>query len=391
MTAAAPTLVPAPPPIPPSPHNHNQHQANAHGGNPSNKLVMSPDSSSVVDDKDKCPAHPFIQARTSPTAVVVSCSAGPGQGSQLTWTSPAGAGGGPIMPAGIAYPVMGLPQDPTGAATAGMIYGVPIATQDHQVVSPGVNSVLSLPTSTPNVVQQQPPTAISISPVIQQSNPGVVGSTTISPLGPATGSVQPQQHNVPTSSASLLSSTGVPQQQQHPTKEIIHCKSCTLFPPNPNAPPPTTREKPPGCRTAFVGGLPENITENLVREIFERCGEITTIRMSKKNFCHIRFEMEQFVELALYLSGYRIRIGSNSESANIGRLHVDYAQARDDLYEWECRQRQLLREQRHRERLEQERLQPPSPPPAVHYSDHEAANVSERIKGTSPSFTSPQQ
>lgn len=38
------------------------------------------------------------------------------------------------------------------------------------------------------------------------------------------------------------------------TKEIIHCKSCVLFPPNPNAPPPTTRERPPGCRTIFVGG-----------------------------------------------------------------------------------------------------------------------------------------
>lgn len=35
----------------------------------------------------------------------------------------------------------------------------------------------------------------------------------------------------------------------NPVKEIIHCKSCTLFPPNPNAPPPMTRERPPGCRT----------------------------------------------------------------------------------------------------------------------------------------------
>lgn len=43
-------------------------------------------------------------------------------------------------------------------------------------------------------------------------------------------------------------------------KEIIHCKSCTLFPPNPLAPPPTTRERPPGCRTVFVGGLPDNTT-----------------------------------------------------------------------------------------------------------------------------------
>jgi len=52
-------------------------------------------------------------------------------------------------------------------------------------------------------------------------------------------------------------------------KEIIHCKSCTLFPPNPNAPPPTTRERPPGCRTIFVGGLPENTTGKTCKLQFE--------------------------------------------------------------------------------------------------------------------------
>lgn len=50
-------------------------------------------------------------------------------------------------------------------------------------------------------------------------------------------------------------------------KEIIHCASCTLIPPNPNAPPPSTRERPPGCRTVFVGGLPENITEAIIHEV----------------------------------------------------------------------------------------------------------------------------
>ncbi|XP_049778265.1 ecto-NOX disulfide-thiol exchanger 2 [Schistocerca cancellata] len=169
-------------------------------------------------------------------------------------------------------------------------------------------------------------------------------------------------------------------------KEIIHCKSCTLFPPNPNAPPPTTRERPPGCRTIFVGGLPENTTEEIIREIFERCGEMTTVRLSKKNFCHIRFVFESSVDSAIYLSGYRIRIGSNTDAPNTGRLHVDYAQARDDLYEWECRQRALQREQRHRERMEQERMRPPSPPPVVHYTDHEAIAVSEKIKADD-SFT----
>jgi hypothetical protein len=51
----------------------------------------------------------------------------------------------------------------------------------------------------------------------------------------------------------IISGTLAPSTTQG-TKEIIHCKSCTLFPPNPNAPPPTTRERPPGCRTIFVGG-----------------------------------------------------------------------------------------------------------------------------------------
>lgn len=163
-------------------------------------------------------------------------------------------------------------------------------------------------------------------------------------------------------------------------KEIIHFKTFTLFPPSPTAPLPTTRERPPGCKTIFVGGLPENATEEMIREIFGRCGEMLTVRLSSKKFCHIRFLHEASVDAALYFSGYRMRIGSNTDAPNTGRLHVDYAQARDDQYEWECRQRQLQREQRHRDRVEKERLRVPSPPPVVHYSDHEANLVAEKIK-----------
>ncbi|XP_076264351.1 ecto-NOX disulfide-thiol exchanger 1 isoform X2 [Rhynchophorus ferrugineus] len=174
--------------------------------------------------------------------------------------------------------------------------------------------------------------------------------------------------------------SGDPPIIMNPVKEIIHCKSCTLFPPNPHAPAPTTRERPPGCRTVFVGGLPEKISEEIIHEIFERCGEISTLRLSKKNFCHIRFVFESSVDAAIFLSGYRVRIGSNIDAGHTGRLHVDYAQARDDQYEWECRQRQLQREQRHRERMEEERLKRSSPPPVIHYTDHEASNVAEKIK-----------
>lgn len=162
-------------------------------------------------------------------------------------------------------------------------------------------------------------------------------------------------------------------------KEVISCASCTLYPPNPAVPAPTTRERPPGCRTVFVGGLPESISEETIREIFERCGEITTLRLSSKNFCHIRFALPTYVDSAIYLSGYRVRLGQQADAASCGRLHVDYAQARDDQYDWECKQRQLQREQRHRERVERDRLRL-SPPLVVHYTDHEAGSVCEKLK-----------
>ncbi|CAL9707203.1 unnamed protein product [Knipowitschia caucasica] len=163
-------------------------------------------------------------------------------------------------------------------------------------------------------------------------------------------------------------------------KEIIHCKSCTLFPPNPNLPPPATRDRPPGCKTVFVGGLPENSSEETVEEIFGPCGPIIAIRKSKKNFCHIRFAEEYTVDRALYLSGYRIRMGSSTDKKDSGRIHVDFAQARDDLYEWECFQRMLAREERHRRKVEEDRMRPPSPPPIVHYSDHECSLLGDKFK-----------
>ncbi|KAM3934349.1 ecto-NOX disulfide-thiol exchanger 1 isoform 2-T2 [Leptodactylus fuscus] len=163
-------------------------------------------------------------------------------------------------------------------------------------------------------------------------------------------------------------------------KEIIHCKSCTLFPPNPNLPPPSTRERPPGCKTVFVGGLPENSSEEIIQEVFEQCGDITAIRKSKKNFCHIRFAEEFMVDKAIYLSGYRMRLGSSTDKKDSGRLHVDFAQARDDFYEWECKQRMLAREERHRRKLEVDMLRPPSPPTIMHYSEHEATVLAEKLK-----------
>lgn len=77
-------------------------------------------------------------------------------------------------------------------------------------------------------------------------------------------------------------------------------------------PPPATRERPPGCKTVFVGGLPENATEQIIMEVFEQCGEVIAIRKSKKNFCHIRFAEEFMVDKALYLSGKCISVSDDS-------------------------------------------------------------------------------
>uniref|UniRef100_UPI00398EDE5A ecto-NOX disulfide-thiol exchanger 1-like n=1 Tax=Pristiophorus japonicus TaxID=55135 RepID=UPI00398EDE5A len=163
-------------------------------------------------------------------------------------------------------------------------------------------------------------------------------------------------------------------------KEIIHCTNCTLFPANPNLPPPAIRDRPPGCKTVFVGGLPENAAEELIHQVFEQCGDITAIRKSKKNFCHIRFAEEFMVDKAIYLSGYRMRLGSSTDKKDTGRLHVDFARARDDFYEWECMQRMFAREERHRRMMEDEHLRPPSPAPIVHYSEHEANLMAEKLK-----------
>ena len=339
---------------------HSQPTTNTNmNGHAQSTNIVSPDSSDdgVNHNRSHHRSQSPMSNRLSPQSISSSNS--------LPWPH-----GSIIQPiAGMGYPVMGMGvMGPSHLGEPNMLYGInlisagphphhhpPPQPSDLPHHSHNLNSVLGNPISN----NTNGGNNLSLSP-------GIVPVPV--PLSPGTGSQQQQQQNAAQSPAT-------------PPKEIIHCKSCTLFPPNPSAPPPTTRDKPPGCRTVFVGGLPENVNDDIVREIFDRCGEISTIRMSKKNFCHIRFELESFVENAVYLSGYRVRIGSNSDAANIGRFHVDYAQARDDLFEWECRQRQLMRELRHRERLEQERLLPPSPPPVVHYSEHEAVNLAERIKG----------
>ena len=75
-----------------------------------------------------------------------------------------------------------------------------------------------------------------------------------------------------------------------------------------------------------------------------------------------------------------MKIDDKDDKPNTGRLHVDYAMARDDQFEYECKMRAQMRDMRHRQRLEEERLRPPSPPPVTHYSDFESAALTEKLR-----------
>ncbi|XP_037869835.1 ecto-NOX disulfide-thiol exchanger 2 isoform X1 [Bombyx mori] len=181
-------------------------------------------------------------------------------------------------------------------------------------------------------------------------------------------------------------------------KEIVF-KNCKLIPPDSGTPQPPRRAKPPGCRTIFIGGLPDKIRESSVREIFENYGRIISLRLSRKNFCHIRYDRESCVDAAMTISGYRVKLinkdgDNNGEEQDthgtVGWLHVDYAMSRDDQNEFERRQRQALRvQQAQMQQLnaQQEILnstneyrQSPSPVRIQPYSNPAMVQLSEKIK-----------
>ncbi|GFR03023.1 ecto-NOX disulfide-thiol exchanger 1 [Trichonephila clavata] len=131
--------------------------------------------------------------------------------------------------------------------------------------------------------------------------------------------------------------------------------------------------KPNGCQTVFVGGLPEKITESIIKEAFEKCGEINSIRMNSKRFCHVRFTDMKSVEHALLLSDYQIKIDNKDDPAYNGKFNVNYAVCHEDQYNFKCRQRQVKRLWRHYEKSV-------SAPPMPNFSEHEAASVNEKLR-----------
>lgn len=80
--------------------------------------------------------------------------------------------------------------------------------------------------------------------------------------------------------------------------------------------------RPEDCRTVWIGGLPDECTEEMIKSHFEKCGEISEIRVDRSKrsgtlFCHIEYAQNEAVDRAIKMSGERIE-GS--------RIRVDFAE-----------------------------------------------------------------
>ena len=84
--------------------------------------------------------------------------------------------------------------------------------------------------------------------------------------------------------------------------------------------------------------------------------------------------------LSTSLSGYRMKLENKDDKSNTGRIHVDYANARNDQHEFECEQRAVAREMRHQQQVHDERLRVPSPPPVNPFTVYDGNALLDVIK-----------
>lgn len=104
----------------------------------------------------------------------------------------------------------------------------------------------------------------------------------------------------------------------------LYITDAVLLPPIPGEPMQTRSERPPGCRTIFVGGLPHRANFNIIEEIFRHFGRICDFKLHRQGSCNVRFEEEQSVERSFIISGYRIKFHDQSDD-DARTLFVDYA------------------------------------------------------------------
>lgn len=108
------------------------------------------------------------------------------------------------------------------------------------------------------------------------------------------------------------------------TNQHMYFSNGVILPGLPGTTTPQRREKPPGCRTIFIGGLPSGITEDNIKEIFQRFGYIDEVKVHKQGVCHVRYQNPESVEQSFFVSGSRIKFHDQMES-EATTLFIDYA------------------------------------------------------------------
>ncbi|KAJ8720869.1 hypothetical protein PYW08_006334 [Mythimna loreyi] len=152
-------------------------------------------------------------------------------------------------------------------------------------------------------------------------------------------------------------------QQMQMANQNIYFSNGVVLPALPGTTAPQRREPPPGCRTVFVGGLPNGVTEDNIKEIFQRFGAIDEVKLHKQGVCHVRFEKSESVEQSFFISGYRVKFHDQMES-EATTLFVDYALNREDQNEYE----------------KNKRKREPTPPRVEQFSAATLVTVGEKIK-----------
>ncbi|CAB3252577.1 unnamed protein product [Arctia plantaginis] len=110
-----------------------------------------------------------------------------------------------------------------------------------------------------------------------------------------------------------------------------------ILPPLPGTSVPPRRERPSGCRTILVGGVPQAITEDVVTEIFQRFGDIEEVKLHK-GVCHVRFIKQDSVEQSFSVTGCRLKAHDQNEN-EATTLYIDFALNREDQNEYEKNKR----------------------------------------------------
>ncbi|VVD01688.1 unnamed protein product [Leptidea sinapis] len=154
--------------------------------------------------------------------------------------------------------------------------------------------------------------------------------------------------------------------QQQPmllNNQPIFFSSGLLLPPIPGEQAPLRREKPKGCRTVSVGGLPKTASIDVVGEIFQRFGAIDDVKSPRIGVYLVRYARPESVEQAFALSGFRLKYHDQNEN-EATPLFLDYALNQDDRTEYE-------KAQRRRE---------PTPPRVEPFNQSNLSTIAEQIK-----------